>query len=515
MPSLANRLSRHGAGIDRASTLRIPRNPRPNLGSRQKIGLEDRVKQTIDWARSSPQSIRGGILRHSRYVEIPRPAEATLASRSGYGLEAVLGRVLQPGRILRQSIWHAAQFQAQSPPMPVIHSIVSLVDNPCNPDSRVMRMAETLVSAGHAVTIVCKHVDPLPRDETVNGDRYLRVPMRARTLRPRSGLFKFRAFTSFVEDTVKKLRPTVIHANDLIALPAATSIGRNIGAKVVYDVHDLYLHGPKKRSALGNWHGRNVEGHNIRVADSVITVSDSLAGHLQKSYRIPLPKVVLNAPDVRAVTGESVSILGLREIVGLPPETPLAVYTGLRHSNRGLDRLVRALGMVPDMHLALVGHSMGNIDDSLNHIAALEQIENRLHILPPVPHDLVTAFISSADFGVIPCDFNCLNDQYSMPHKLFESVFAGLPTAVSDLPEMRRFVELTRAGIVMNARNIEDIAATMRKMAAEKDALRLGPEKVAALKRKYGWPAQAKVLLGVYDRLGAEGVTASPAVEVT
>ncbi len=376
-----------------------------------------------------------------------------------------------------------------------------------------MRIAETLESAGHAVTIVCKHVDPLPRDETVNGVRYLRVPMRARPLRPRSGLLKFRAFRSFVEDTVKSLRPTAIHANDLIALPAANAIGRAIGAKVVYDVHDLYLHGPKKRSAPGMMHGRKVEQHNIRIADSVITVSDSIAEHLLESYQIPLPDVVLNAPDIRAVSGETAPIRGLREVLGLPPEIPLAVYTGLRHANRGLDRLVRALGMVPDTHLALVGHSMGNIDDTLNHIAALEKVESRLHILQPVPHDLVTAFISSADFGIIAYDINCLNDQYSMPHKLFEAVFAGLPTAVSDLPELRRFVESTQTGIVMNARRIDDIAATMRKMAAEKDQLRLEPEKVAALKRQYGWPAQARILLEVYERLGIGGTAVAPDLE--
>lgn len=397
--------------------------------------------------------------------------------------------------------------------MPVTHSIVSLVDNPCNPDSRVMRMAETLQTAGHAVTIVCKHVDPLPRDETVNGVRYLRVPMRARPLRPRSGLFKFRAFTSFVEDTVKKLRPTAIHANDLIALPAAISIGRAIGARVVYDVHDLYLHGPKKRSALGMLHGRNVERRNIRIADSVITVSHSLAEHLRDNYRIPLPQVVFNAPDIRAEAGGTAPIPGLREVVGLPPETPLAVYTGLRHTSRGLDGLVRAVGMVPDLHMALVGHAMGNVDDSLNHIAKLENIESRLHILPPVPHDLVTAYISSADFGVIPYHFDSLNHRFSMPSKLFEAIFAGLPVAVTDMPEMRGFVEKTRTGFVMDAGNVDDIARVIAQMAKDRLAIRLGSDRVEALKRQYGWPAQAKVLLDVYDRLGTEGAPAPSAVE--
>lgn len=397
--------------------------------------------------------------------------------------------------------------------MPPIQNIISLVDNPCNPDSRVMQMGQVLVSAGHTVTVICKDAPGLALDESVNGIRYLRVPMRARLLRPRLGFFKFGAFQSFIEAVVLSLRPTVLHANDLIALPAATRIAAKIGAKVVYDVHDLYLHDHKKRSPFALWHGERVERRGIQLADAVITVSASIADHLQRVYGVPRPDMVMNAPDITALSVAVGRDRSIRRDVGLGPDTPLAIFIGQRHLSRGVETLVRALGRVPELHLALLGHGKRGADANLQAIAAAGGYADRLHILTPVPHDLVTSYIASADFGLVPQYDRCLNIQYSMPHKLFETVFAGLPVAVTDMPEMRGFVEKTGTGLVMGKGGVEEVVAVMSRMISDRQSLRLSAEKVEALKRDYGWPAQAKVLLDVYGRLGAKGKPASPAID--
>lgn len=363
-----------------------------------------------------------------------------------------------------------------------------------------MRIAETLADAGHSVTIICKQADGLPVDAVSGGVRYVRVPMWSRSLLPRVGLLKFSEFESFVRDKVLEIRPTVIHANDLIALQAATRLARQIGAKVVLDIHDLYLHGPKKRTGLAYWHGERVERANIRLADAVITVSNGIAEHLQRLYGIARPAVVLNAPYIPSgsVAGTS---RRLRDEIGLAADQPLAVYTGGRSRSRGLDRLVRAMADVEGLHVAMVGHAQSAEDPSLRKIALDGGYADRLHLLPPVPHTLVTSYISSADFGVIPYHVECLNHQYSMPHKLLEAVFAGLPVAVPDLREMRRFVNATETGLVMNALDVADIARAMRTLAAKRKELRLSKDKVWALNEEYGWEVQAATLRSVYDRL--------------
>lgn len=363
-------------------------------------------------------------------------------------------------------------------------------------------MAETLVGAGYDVTVVCKLADDLPRDETVNGVRYIRVPMRARFLRPRSGLLKFRAFASFVGKTVMALKPTIIHANDLISLPAATRLAEALRAKVVFDVHDLYLHGPKKRSRLAYWHGERVEWDHIRLADAVMTVSDGMADHLRDAYRIRRPAVVMNAPD--GIGHADPSPRRLRDEIGLSDDQPLGVYTGARSRSRGLERLVHALSAAPGVHMAMVGHSQSVSDSSLMSIAREGGSADRLHLLPPVPHTEVPSFIASADFGVLPYHVNCANHEYSMPHKLFESVFAGLPVAVPSLHEVRKFVESTGTGLVMNALDVDDIGKTLRLMASRRSELRIDPDKVKSLVGRFGWPVQAKVIVDLYAGLSTD-----------
>lgn len=385
------------------------------------------------------------------------------------------------------------------PPTARKASVVSLTNSICNPDSRIMRHTSALARAGHTVTVICKLADGLLPEEEVDGVRYVRVPMRARLLKPRSGPMMFRAFASFVERPAQALKPDIVDAHDLIALPAAIRIARETGAKVLYDVHDLYLHQPKRRSRFAYWFGERTEKRNIKLADAVITVSDGMADYLRSSYGIPRPILVMNAPEVKPADGGSQR--NLRSELGLGPDVPLGVYTGGRNRSRGLDKLVQALGQVPALHLALVGHRQGGDDTQLRRIAEAGSWDHRLHIVPPVHHDRVVNYVASADFAILPYHVDCLNHEVTIPTKLFEAVFAGLPVVVHKNRALREFVEATGTGLVTDSRDVESMANTLRHMVRDQDQLHLSDEKVSSLIREYGWPTQAKRLLEVYDRL--------------
>ena len=313
--------------------------------------------------------------------------------------------------------------------------------------------------------------------------------------------------------TVKRLAPDVVDAHDLITLPGASRIAAAIGAKILYDVHDLYLHQPKRRSLLARWQGARLEGRYIRQADAVITVSNGMADHLRDAYDIPRPDVVLNSP-VDSAPSDDVG-RDLRSELRLAPDIPLGVYTGARSLSRNLDRLVRALAEVPGLHLALVGHPQTVDDNRLRALADAGGCADRVHILPPVPHEIVSAYISTADFGILPYNGECLNHDVTLPTKLFEAVFAGLPVAVSELPALTDFVGRTGTGLAMDSLDEASIATTLRRMAKDRQRMRLPPTKIETLRKTYGWPAQAKILLGIYDRLfGAEARTPRPVAPV-
>jgi glycosyltransferase involved in cell wall biosynthesis len=94
-----------------------------------------------------------------------------------------------------------------------------------------------------------------------------------------------------------------------------------------------------------------------------------------------------------------------------------------------------------------------------------------------------------------------LSYRHSLPNKLFEAAMAELPVCVSDLPDMRDFVEELGIGHVMDQTKPDSIAATLRQALNQKESCRSSEHARHLLANKYGWSAQVKTLLDLYDSL--------------
>jgi glycosyltransferase involved in cell wall biosynthesis len=78
-------------------------------------------------------------------------------------------------------------------------------------------------------------------------------------------------------------------------------------------------------------------------------------------------------------------------------------------------------------------------------------------------------------------------------------VIARLPLAVSNFPELRRFVEITGTGVLMNEKDPRDIARAIGDAYDNKDHLRLNAHRLRQFEEVYGWPAQKGALKRVYS----------------
>lgn len=296
------------------------------------------------------------------------------------------------------------------------------------------------------------------------------------------------------------LQPVVVHAHDLMTLSAGAAISRATGAALVYDAHELETHtnywnlNPFTRREL-----RRYERALTPSTAGVVTVCDSIADWLAREYRLPRPVVVLNAPSARTTEPAG----NVRQRLELPQSVPLAVYVGLVTVDRGLENCVRALAHAPTLHLATVGPRDAEMEQTLLAIAAECGVTERLHLVDPVPPTSVTRFIRTATCSVIAIQNVCLSYAFSLPNKLLESVFAGLPVAVSDLPEMRRFVQRVGCGIVMDERDPVAIARALMTLAADPERYRIRGDELRRVSDEFGWPAQRAKLLALYASLQA------------
>ena len=407
-----------------------------------------------------------------------------------------------------------------------------LVANTGLGDARVMKEAESLVAAGHAVTVFCLAGRGLAPEEYCNGVRYRRLPEWHRsapaspaasglpagaTRRRGLGRWLKHAAVPFIQhelhsatflEAVAGAAPDIVHAHDFETLPAAVRAARRCGARVIYDMHELEEGRlPAASPAVRRWKS-SLERRFLRSVSAAITVSPSIARYKARAYGIALPTLVLNAPRAKPAASTEPN---LRERCGLPPETPLAVYVGLAAEGRGIGELLQALVQVPNLHLAMLGAVRPDMHGVLDRAATV--LGDRLHRLAPVPHDDVVAHIASADFGVATIPPSCLSYDFCLPNKLFEMTLAGLPVLVSNTTELSRFVRDTGIGIAVDALDVSEVARGLTAVYAGRQSLRPDAAKLADLKARFGWQRQAETLLDVYGAVanGPRGLPAAMA----
>lgn len=319
---------------------------------------------------------------------------------------------------------------------------------------------------------------------------FSRLNSRLSALRPVAG----------VAEEILRYRPHVIHAHDLSPLSTAVKTAPTVGAKIVYDSHELERH-RNGLSRSGRIATAFIESRYIEKVDRVITVSHSIADFLAATYKIMRPAVVMNAPDP---SEQHTVPRTIRDSIGLERDSLLAVYVGKVTFGRGLEKLVEALQHCKEFHLALLGPRVASVEQDLLGLAYQRGVLDRVHVLDSVPPHDVVPYIITADVGIIPIQDVCLSYRFCMPNKLFEMTFAGIPVCVSDLPEMRAFIESERTGLIMDQTDPKDIARAMRAAYRDRHELRATGDRLERIKKRYSWSTQVEQLLSVYRDLGVD-----------
>jgi glycosyltransferase involved in cell wall biosynthesis len=121
-----------------------------------------------------------------------------------------------------------------------------------------------------------------------------------------------------------------------------------------------------------------------------------------------------------------------------------------------------------------------------------------------VPSDDVVSFLESADVGIQPMLGGIVNHELALPNKLFEYLHAGLPTVVTDLRELGRFVREHGLGETFRSGDPADLAASVEKVLANPEPYRRAAAE-PALRAQYSWERQAEALVTAYEELLGTG----------
>lgn len=283
------------------------------------------------------------------------------------------------------------------------------------------------------------------------------------------------------------IRPRLVHCHDTPLLPAAVLLAWLCRAKVIYDAHELESD-KNGQTALVSRGTYLIEKVFWGGVDGFVTVSGSIMRWYESRLSKRESALILNSPiiDAAAVQVEQ----RFHREHGIPEQCLVFVYLGLFVPGRGVEKLLKVFAAQDvQAHIVFVGR--GPLRETIERCA---RDNPRVHVHDAVPHDQVVSLVKSADFGVCLVERVSLSDYYSLPNKLFEYAFAGVPVLASDFPDMRELVERFGLGACTSEDETSITQAVLRLEAS-------GRQRVSTDIASLGWAEQADHLRGLYKRV--------------
>jgi glycosyltransferase involved in cell wall biosynthesis len=371
---------------------------------------------------------------------------------------------------------------------------------------RVAREAYAALEAGWEVDVVAMGERNEPPAEVVDDVVVFRLRMsHARGIGFSAVVREYLGFTLRATAKVASLAArrgyAVIHVHnppDFLILAAV--IPRLLGARVVFDIHDLspelfaMRFEESRIPPIADSTLRLIERLATRFASAVVTVHDPYRRALE-ARSVPPEKitVVLNSLDERLLP-TAVEAVEQRDF--------RVVYHGTITPHYGVPLLVEAVARaareVPNLYLEIYGDG-----DDLGEVrsrAAKLEISNRVKISGRVlPHRDVLERVRAASVGVI-CNLPIERNQAAIPSKLFEYVALGISVVSADLAAIREYFSPEEV-LFFRAGDVNALATALREVATHPEAARM---RAAAARRRYEeyrWQANAKRYASLLDRL--------------
>ena len=281
-----------------------------------------------------------------------------------------------------------------------------------------------------------------------------------------------------VRAALERVRPHVVHANTLLALPEA-AVARACGLPVVLQAHELPAPGPKTSSTI-----RYAAG----IADVLVGVSDAVSEMLRRhAGRTPVLTVRNGVPAPTAAA---------RARSGAQPFTIGCVATVSR--TKGTDVFLRAAQLAleqrPDLRFEHVGAHDLHRDDGLD--AELQRLRDEIR-----PESALVMHGARPAAEMLPRwdAFVCSSRSEAFPLATLEAMAMGIPvvaTTVGGIPEQ---IDHLESGILVRPDDPEAIATWLVRLCDDAELrTRIGDVAAARVRTEFTLPRQAEGLHGAY-----------------
>lgn len=387
--------------------------------------------------------------------------------------------------------------------------VLMLLDHVFPPDTRVENEIKALAFAGNEVHIACLQQQGKPLVEQTENCVIHRFPISKLVYKSSVAVLKFPMYFNFWRRIVKSLfrenRFDVIHVHDLPLAKVGLEAKSKYGCRFVLDMHENWPVLLQLSTHTNTIFGRLLSSNNQWVkyevemcskADRVIVVVDEA-------------KDRVNALGVSAekifVVSNTLNVEQFDPIERTDFDTRLfrMLYVGGINYHRGIQYVVKALAILKsrkiDVHFDLVGN--GSYLDSIKQLIKELQVEDMVTVHGFKHFSQIVDVYESASVALIPHIKSGHTDN-TIPHKIFQYLYAGIPMVVSDCNPLERIVTETNSGIVYRYDDANALAETIASLYNDRNRLYdYVKEGRKAVIERYNWAVDGKRLSEMYAGL--------------
>jgi len=356
-------------------------------------------------------------------------------------------------------------------------------------------LAREWLKRNHQVTIVAASFSHLRNkapqlvgsvtDEIIDGIRYIWVKTPAYEGNGIARAINMFAFTSRLYFLSSKLaseiRPDVVISSSTYPLDIypARAIAKKSGAKLVFEVHDLWPLTPMELGGMSRYHPfvlvmQAAENYAYLHADKVVSMLPKAESHMRdhgmasgrfvyipngidvgewKHEKTPLP--VVHAEMMAQLKREG------RFIVG---------YAGAHGLANALGTLVDAASLMSDVPADFVLVGQGPERDALMKRTAQLGLRN-VHFLPPIPRGVIPTFLDATNVAYIGWQRQPLYRFGVSPNKLNDYMMAGVPV-IHAIAAGNDLVAKSGCGITIPPEDSQALVEAVREMMGKTPAER-------------------------------------------
>ncbi|MBO7084080.1 MAG: glycosyltransferase family 4 protein [Bacteroidales bacterium] len=387
--------------------------------------------------------------------------------------------------------------------------ILMLLDHPFPPDTRVENEIKSLAEAGHEVHIACFHKEGKPLLEKTPYCTIHRFPISKFVYKSSVGVLKFPTYFNFWKNIVKGLfqdeKFDVIHVHDLPLAKIGYEAKCKYGVRFVLDLHEnwpvLLQLSKHTNTFLGKLLSSNsqwirYEKEMCQLADKIIVVVDEAKDRVCR-LGVPAEKIEVVSNTLNLDQFDPI------ERKEFKTDKFRMLYVGGINYHRGIQYVIQAISIVKkrgvEVLFDLVGD--GSYLDDIKKLVEEMHVQDNVVIHGFKHYTQICDLYESANVALIPHVKSGHTDN-TIPHKIFQYMYAQIPMVVSNCDALVRIVNETKSGITYQYDNPEELADIIMELHhhPEKlnDYIQQGRQAVID---KYNWKVDGAKLVNLYERL--------------